>query len=201
MLLGAALGGPVRAGDKAPAPGILYQVDLNLNMGGKSGKYLYTPSGRPGDMWQFHLISPAGPKEKRVRTLRVEIEGESVALAAIVKVGVRRKDGEPDGSKVNVSCFIRAVKGSKTAESKSVVKITPVGEDGKDWPTMTFRMDVYPALGPEKKAPPVEPPPDPLPPIHGGSRQGLQGQTGPSGLAASAGWHATPSATRRPVFL
>jgi hypothetical protein len=120
-------------------------------------------------MWQFYLISPAGPKEKRVRTLNVEIEGDSVTLAAIVKVPVlRRKDGEPDGSKVNISCFIRAVKGARTLESKSVLKITPVFEDGKDWPTMRFRLDVFPPLRPEKKAPPIEPPPDPLPAIHGG---------------------------------
>lgn len=177
MLLGTALGGTVLAGDKAPAPGILHQVDLNLNMGGKSGKVLFAPSARPGDMWQFHLISPAGPKDKSLRTLSVEIEGESVALAAIVKVPVqRRKDGENDASKVNISCFIRAVKGAKTAKSKSVVKITPVGADGKDWPTMTFRLDVFPPLEPAKQALPDEPPTDPLPPIHGGIGLELRGQ-------------------------
>jgi hypothetical protein len=168
-LLGVGLGGSVLADDKAPAPGILYQIDLNVSKGFKPGKDLHAPSTTQGDMWQFYLISPAGPKEKSVRTLRVEIEGASAALAGIVKVPVRRrKDGEPDGSKVNISCFIRAVKGARTLESKSVLKITPVGEDGKEWPTMRFLLDVVPPPTPEKKAPPVEPPPDPLPPTHGG---------------------------------
>ena len=191
-LVAAALGQVGLADDKAPAPRLLLKVDLNLLKGVKNAR---APGAREGDMWQFYLISPTLPREQRLRTLRVEIEGESVALAAIVKVGVRRKDGEPDGSKVNVSCFIRAVKGSKTAESKSVVKITPVGEDGKDWPTMIFRLDVFPPLGPEKKSPPVEPPPDPLPPIPGTSRLGLQGQTGHifeqnNAGVHLAGWHA-----------
>jgi hypothetical protein len=164
-LVAAALGQVGLADDKAPAPSLLLQVDLNLLKGVKNAR---APGAREGDMWQFYLISPTLPREQRLRTLRVEIEGGSAALAAIVKVPVlRRKDGEIDGTKMNISVFIRAVKESATLKGArtAVVKITPVGEDGKDRPTASFRLEVNPPVRPAKKAPPIEPAPDPLPPI------------------------------------
>jgi hypothetical protein len=150
-----------RAGDKAPSPGILYQVDLEPCLGNRNTQ---APGAGRGDMWQFYLVSPAFPKAKALQTLRVELHGESAALVGIVQIQVRRKDGKIDGSKMNISCFIKAVKTGRTAkESTSVLKITPVGQDGKDWPTAQFRLPVDRPESPAKKALPSEPLPDPLP--------------------------------------
>ena len=103
MLSAIGLSGLGHSDDKAPAPGSLIQVDLNLN---KNAKNAHAPSARPGYLWQFYLIYPTRTKDQRLRTLRVEIEGDSAELIAIVKVPVLGKDGEQDGTKRNISCFI-----------------------------------------------------------------------------------------------
>jgi hypothetical protein len=160
MLSAAALGGFSRAGDEGPTAKPLYQSDLKPRLGQRISKAGGAPEG---SMWQFYLISPAVPKEKALRTLKVELEGKSASLAGIVQVPVLRKDGEYDTGKVNISCFISAVKAGG-----SVLKITPVGQDGKDWPTAQFRLEVDAPARPATKAQRVESSPDPLPPIPAG---------------------------------
>ena len=127
--------GPGETGEKAPEPGRLVEVDLNLAPSPpRNPSTLFVPNKE--DLIQiFAVRSTIDKKDELLRTFKVTLEGDAVALMGIVEVKVRipskfHPDGVVDDQKRNLSCFLKPLK-----YGKSVLKITPVGEDGKDRPT------------------------------------------------------------------
>jgi hypothetical protein len=105
---------------------------------------------RVGDLIQYYVITTRKTDEA-LRTYKVELKGDAIELVTVVEVPVffhstqpTKQPPRPDLGRKNLSCFLKAAR-----EGKAVVKITPVGEDGKDQPMYEIPYRVLKQLPPE----------------------------------------------------
>jgi hypothetical protein len=125
---------------------LLFVTDIVARLPKAAKRPLQGEVASKGDLWHFYGVYPTLPKDEAVKTLKVEIQGDSVALVGVVEERFWRDDkGVRDDSKKKISCFLSAAKPGKTLqEETSVVKITPVRADGTALPTFEIHLRVSP---------------------------------------------------------
>lgn len=151
--------GAPKAGKK---PSKLVQIDTNDPPPGKP----WTQSVEVGDLVQVSVFCRANFDEENLRTLRITLTGGSaIQVGNVVEVPVWR-DPAPgrkgkaglsaesnksiDSGKKHLCVFLIAAK-----PGESIVKVTPVGMDGKDRPAreVTIRVWVPPGDGEKSRRP------------------------------------------------
>ncbi len=133
------------AGGDEKSPGWLQQVEIPrepFDVPQRSGVNM-------GGAIQISMFSRNGTRDE-LRTLKVEIKGDSLAMVIpVVEVPVWTTPQVPpkvtpvpymDRRKKQLSFFLNSVKVGET-----VVKITPIGMDGKARPVREITLDVVPA--------------------------------------------------------
>jgi len=103
----------------------------NLRVIQKAGTY----DAFPGDLIQVVFQTQSTPNG--IRTLKVEITGDSVSRIAVVT-----SEGGTPGHPYKISAFLKADK-----QGKSTIKVTPVQFDDAKRPTTTVKVDVTTPLG------------------------------------------------------
>ncbi len=129
-------------GTDTPGPKRLYLIDIEAKRTSGAGPLNVVK----GDVLQYFLVT-ALEKDDSVRTLKVEIDGDALALVGVVETPGR--SGEPiDKTKKTISGMIRAVK-----EGDATDKITPILEDGRNRKSysVTFRVLAKPKGVPPAK--------------------------------------------------
>jgi len=131
--------------DEKSKVGVLVQLDLTENLRQRPQREPPWPAQALNheDLYQFFITCDPTKKEEALRTLKVEVSGDVVAVVGVVQVTVKQPNGQINDFVRNISCYIRPVR-----EGKGIVKFTPVGEDGKDRPTQEYFILV---LKPEPK--------------------------------------------------
>lgn len=136
-----------RADDPPVAPNLV-QVNFDSPTPKDPKLLRYTYVANTGRLVQLAVIRPVAEKDEAIRTLRVEIKGDAIKTLGIVEVPVqyyRKGEYVLDSSKRNVSVFFETAK-----TGQATIKITPVGEDGKDRPIREFLIQVGPKNGNSK---------------------------------------------------
>jgi hypothetical protein len=102
--------------------------------------------GEIGDVFQVYMIRRIkDKKEQTIKTFKVQTTGDAVSFIAVLELpvmlsGTTSEQRHVDNDRQNMSCFLKSVK-----LGESVVKITPIGLDGKEQETKEITLKVVSA--------------------------------------------------------
>ena len=130
----------VIGGDQEILPGRVAAFSIDQ----KSASNNLMKIGEIGDMFHLFTIRSAIKKEDKLRTFKVQLTGDAVTFIAVVEVplmlsGTTSEKKLVDTDRQAMSCFFKANKVGET-----LVKITPIGLDGKEQETKEITLKVVP---------------------------------------------------------
>ncbi len=115
-----------------PPPDSLMQLDFDDS----TEKTVTISVPKVDQLIQICVIRTSANKDQQLKTLKVQITGDSMSLVGITQVpAFKLEDGKlvNDPTKKNLSCFVQSVK-----KGKFSIEITPIGADGKEKPSRTW---------------------------------------------------------------